>query len=93
MTREEYLLTLLWFAANREDFDPSECGFAVATETYGRNGSWFPFERGEVIVRYGEDGREPFGEGRQPDKWSVHFEWFGRDLEAAKRRSAEVTGA
>lgn len=57
--------------------------------------SWSPFEAGEVIVihgddEYGVDGREPFNEGRNPDKWDVRFEWFGRDIEAARRRSAEV---
>jgi hypothetical protein len=34
-----------------------------------------PFERGEIVVLNGS-GREPFGEGRKPGKWSVEFEEF-----------------
>lgn len=34
-----------------------------------------PFTRGEIVVLNG-NGREPFGEGRKPGKWSVEFEEF-----------------
>lgn len=34
-----------------------------------------PFERGEIVVLNG-NGREPFGEGRKPGKWSVEYEEF-----------------
>lgn len=54
---------------------------------------FYPFEKGEIIVLPEDEYREPFGRGRSTAKYSVVTEWFGRDYEAAKRRSAEVKAA
>lgn len=50
--------------------------------------SYFPFERGEVLVLDKESGREPFGEGRKPGKWAVTCECFAAFAEAMARRNA-----
>ena len=54
---------------------------------------FYPFEKGEIIVLPEDGYREPFGSGRSTAKYDVVTEWFGRDYEAAKRRSAEVKAA
>ncbi|MFI7644159.1 hypothetical protein [Nonomuraea sp. NPDC049400] len=33
--------------------------------------TFWPFERGEILIVDRDSGREPFGEGRKPAKWSV----------------------
>ena len=55
--------------------------------------TFWPFEQGELIVLPVEGGREPFGHGRSVYKYDVSEERFGRDYEAAKRRSEEVKAA
>lgn len=54
---------------------------------------FWPFEKGEILVLPEGGYREPFGRGRSTAKYSVVTEWFGRDYDAAKRRSAEVKAA
>ena len=107
MADGDFLLRLLRIAAGDDDLDPDNLGFAVITSGYtetagqGRMAgqivkfsepSFWPFEKGEVIVLPDIYGREPFG-GRKPSKWDVGCEWFGRDYEAAERRSDEVRAA
>jgi len=42
---------------------------------------YWPFEQGELLI-LNENGREPFGEGRKPGKWSV-IEFTTRDYRQA----------
>lgn len=109
MADAEFLTRLLRTAAGDDALDPDELGFAVITagytETAGQGQmagqiiklpepSFWPFSQGEILILHGSQyGREPFGEGRKPAKWSVDCEWFGHDYEAAKRRSDEVRAA
>jgi hypothetical protein len=51
-----------------------------------------PFEKGEVLV-LAANGREPFAEGRNPDKWDVHAEEFATLAEALACREQVLTGA
>lgn len=54
----------------------------------GSEPNYWPFERGEVLV-LNEWGREPFGEGRKPSKWSVTtFET--KDFDAATALSGLI---
>jgi hypothetical protein len=51
--------------------------------------NYWPFERGELLVLSSEYGREPFGEGRKPSKWSVGT-YQTQNFEAAKALSELV---
>lgn len=109
MTDADFLLRLLRIAAGDDDLDPGRLGFAVITggrRNVPGSGpmagqvvtldevSFRPFSQGEILVLEGDEfGREPFGDERKPAKWDVACEWFGRDFEAAKRRSDEVKAA
>jgi hypothetical protein len=100
----DFLLRLLRLAADDDELDPGELEFAVITGgttdviqggkvVKSRRVSYWPFEKGEIIVLPKEGHREPFGEGRSTAKYSVHEERFGHDWEAAKRRSDEAKAA
>jgi hypothetical protein len=50
-------------------------GYAQDIDRYGNlverdTVKYWPFEQGELLL-LNENGREPFGEGRKPGKWSV----------------------
>jgi len=99
------LRVLLRTAADDDELDVTTLGFAVITAgrrvTSGigmmvvktTEVTYYPFEKGEIIILPEDGYREPFGSGRSTAKYSVVTEWFGRDYEAAKRRSAEVIAA
>lgn len=84
MTADEVLIVL----NGLESVDLGGLEFGVITETYRENGSWWPFERGEVLVLDRETGREPFGEGRKPAKWDVTCETAATFAEAMRIRNA-----
>jgi hypothetical protein len=105
----EFLVRLLQVAAEDDELDPDELEFAVITGgttlvAGDPNGPlrgktvqldevrYYPFEKGEIIILPKEGYREPFG-GRSTAKYDVSEERFGRDWEAAKRRSDEVKAA
>ena len=50
-----------------------------------------PFEKGEVVV-LADDGREPCGGERNPDKWDVHVEGFATLAEALTCREQVLAG-
>lgn len=60
-------------------------------EVVGKPSFW-PFEEGEIIVNYGDGGREAFGEGRKPDKWDVAVESFETLAEAQDCRRKVLAG-
>lgn len=62
--------------------DLSELEFCVITATMREGGTWWPFERGEILVVNKVTGREPFGEGRKPAKWDVEAEYVPTLTEA-----------
>lgn len=47
------------------------------------------FTLGEVLI-LNADGREPFGEGRKPNKWDVSYEDFST-IEEAIVRARDIT--
>jgi hypothetical protein len=55
--------------------------------------SYYPFEKGEILILPKDGCREPFGRGRSTAKYDVVEERFGHDREAAKRRSDQVKAA
>ena len=61
--------------------DLSGLEFCVITATHRDGGTYWPFERGEILV-VDRDGREPFGEGRKPAKWDVDAEYVPTLAEA-----------
>jgi hypothetical protein len=76
-----------------EPYELSELEFAVittpASEAWSNHlqrvvpgESWWPFERGEVLVVSKPWGREPWGEGRKPGKWDVGCEYVDTLAEA-----------
>jgi hypothetical protein len=54
--------------------------------------SWWPFEKGEVVVLDDEYGREPFGEERKPSKWDLEVEHFDSLADAVACREAVLAG-
>lgn len=101
--KRDFLIRLLHVAAEDDELDPDDLEFAVITggTTHVVRGgkvvqadevSYWPFEKGEIIVLPKEGYREPFG-GRSTAKYDVSEERFGDDWEAAKRRSDEVKAA
>lgn len=105
----DFLMHLLRIAADDDELNPDDLEFAVITGGTTRGivtrhrslpeivdlgeVSYYPFEKGEVIVLPKESYREPFGQGRSTAKCDVSEERFGRDWAAAKRRSDEVQAA
>lgn len=55
--------------------DLSGLEFCVITNTTRPHDSYWPFERGEILVVDKLSGRESFGEGRKPAKWDVDAEY------------------
>lgn len=53
---------------------------------------FWPFQQGEVIINDGHGGREPFGEGRKPNKWDVAEESFDTLDEALECRRKVLAG-
>ena len=109
MTDADFLLRLLRLAADDDDLDPDDLEFAVITggttlrpgDPNGplrgqavklREVSYYPFEKGEIIV-LPKEGHRDLRTGRSTSKYDVHEERFGRDWEAARRRSDEVKAA
>jgi hypothetical protein len=89
----EFLVRLLRVATGRDDLDPSEFEFAVVTAGRGQGGAvtYWPWEKGEILAVPLEDlGSRDLREGRSFAKYDVREERFGRDWDAAERRSAEV---
>ena len=89
----EFLLRLLRIAADDDDLDPAELEFAVITagRSEGRSVTYWPWAKGEVLAVPLEDlGSRDLKEGRSFSKYDIREELFGRDWEAANRRSAEV---
>lgn len=76
MTKAEDVLRVL---SGTEDLSVLDLRFTVITDALRR---YWPFERGEIIVNHGDGTREPFGEGRKPDKWDVAVESFESLAEA-----------
>jgi hypothetical protein len=92
----EFLLRLLRVAADNDDLDPADYEFAVITAGRSRHGAvtYWPWEKGEVLAVPLEDfGSRDLKEGRSFAKYDVREERFGRDWEAAVRRSTEVKAA
>jgi hypothetical protein len=92
----EFLLRLLRVAADDDDLDPAELEFAVITAGRGEGGSvrYWPWEKGEILAVPLEDyGSRDLKEGRSFNKYDIRAERFGRDWEAAVRRSDEVKAA
>ena len=54
--------------------------------------SFSPFEKGEIIINYGDGSREIFGEGRKSAKWDVHEESFDTLAEAQECRRKVLAG-
>jgi hypothetical protein len=73
-------------AGAREHFDVARQRMETVAEP-----NFWPFRQGEILV-LADSGREPFGEGRKPAKWSVTCEEF-ETLAAALARRAEVLAA
>lgn len=73
-----------------EPLDLAALEFCVITATMREGGTWWPFERGEILVVDKITGREPFGEGRKPAKWDVEAEYVPT-LAEAQAISARVT--
>lgn len=107
MSDREFLIRLLRLLADDDGLDPDDLEFAVITggtrdrvvmkpgggTTIERGPvSYYPFEKGEIIV-LPREGHRDLREGRSVSKYSVREERFGRDYEAAKRRSSEVERA
>jgi hypothetical protein len=89
----EFLLRLLRVAADDDDLDPAELEFAVITAGRGQGScvAYWPWEKGEVLAVPLEDlGSRDLREGRSFSKYDIRAERFGRDWEAAKKRSDEV---
>jgi hypothetical protein len=84
----EFLVRLLRLAAGDDGLDPSELEFAVITG--GSAAGHWPFEKGDILVLRTGGIREAFGLQRNTDLYDVTEERFGRDWEAARRRSDEV---
>jgi hypothetical protein len=92
----EFLLRLLRVAADNENLDPAHYEFAVITAGRGDAGavSYWPWEKGEVLAVPLEDyGSRDLKEGRSFNKYDIRAERFGRDWEAAVRRSGKVKAA
>lgn len=58
----------------------------MPTRSGGSRDSYWPFERGEILLVDKFTGREPFGEGRKPSKWSVETEYVATLAEAQSIR-------
>lgn len=52
--------------------------------------TFWPFERGEILIVDRDSGREPFGEGRKPAKWGVAAVYTSDWNEAQELRQAVV---
>jgi hypothetical protein len=84
----EFFVRLLRVVADDDDLDPAEVEFAVITA--GREGAvYWPWAKGEIVA-VPVDGYRDLREGRGFHKYDIGEERFGRDWEAAKRRSDEV---
>jgi len=89
----EFLLRLLRITADDDDLDPAELESAVITAGRGQGSlvAYWPWEKGEILAVPVEDfGSRDLREGRSFNKYDIRAERFGRDWEAAKRRSSEV---
>jgi hypothetical protein len=89
----EFLIRLLRIAADEEDLDPAEFEFAVITagRGEGRPVTYWPWDKGEILaVPVDGYGSRDLKEGRSFSKYDIREERFGRDWEAAQRRSDEV---
>jgi hypothetical protein len=83
---------ILYVLNDCEPLDLEALEFCVITGGYrhdlrgeklaaGDRTNYWPFVHGELLV-LGESGREPFGEGRKPSKWSVGT-FHTKDYDAA----------
>lgn len=100
MTKAEDILTAL---NDLEPLNLDELKFSVITDAGSHavvNGKledmgeprFWPFEKGEIIVNDGHGGREPFGEGRKPNKWDVADVAFDTLAEALECRAKVLAG-
>jgi hypothetical protein len=87
----EFLVRLLRVVADDAELDPAEVEFAVITAGRREHGAitYWPWEKGEIVA-VPVDGYRDLREGRGFHKYDIGRELFGRDWEAAKRRSDEV---
>ena len=65
-----------------EPVDLAVLEFCVITATQRDGGTYWPFERGEILAVDKFTGREPFGDGRKPAKWDVEAEYVATLQEA-----------
>lgn len=88
-------LDVLTVLNDLEPVDLDELKFSVIvdadTSNTGGRGFW-PFSKGEIIINDGQGGREPFGEGRKPNKWDVADESFDTLPEAMECRRKVLAG-
>lgn len=64
----------------------------IADAPDGRDGGYWPFEKGEIVVLDGDYGREPLGQGRKPAKWDVAEVNFTTLAEAMACRERVLAG-
>jgi hypothetical protein len=91
---------VLWVLAGCKDPGLADLRFTVVVDAAPgrtRSGapmdrSFWPFEKGEIIVNHGDGSREPFDEGRKPDKWDVHAESFETLSEAQECQRKVLAG-
>jgi hypothetical protein len=88
MKAEDVLLVL----NELEPVNLDQLEFCVITGTMREDGSYWPFEKAEIIVVDKNTGREPFGEGRKPAKWDVDDEHFDTLSEAMECRQRVLAG-
>lgn len=90
----EFMVNLLRVVADDPELDPFAVEFAVITGGRKENGAitYWPWEKGEIVA-VPIDGHRDLREGRGFHKYDIGRERFGRDYEAAKRRSDEVKAA
>lgn len=90
---EDKAVDILTVLNELEPIDLDELKFSVIVDApSGRTRGFWPFAKGEIIINDGYGGREPFGEGRKPNKWDVADESFDTLAEAMDCRRKVLAG-